>query len=343
MDELASVLTDDLRNSPVFAWMRVDAKENTISLGSYQEPPGSEQFKFDRQLADPSFRAVCQKFQLTPLNATDPQAASAQTAHAPTSTNCTNALMHEREVEVSPGVVVYDYAAGVRNAGTLGWVWLLDDKLMGMTCHHVLFPGQSPNARADVTCDGSSVGSASPDFDPHRNLGQPIAVRDFAMIQFNGAAIPTGRLADNADRCSACSDSAACSKFNNAYPSGFGKMASLSMDKPYLVVGNSPLCALTYLRGFGLVNIVGHGDSYLLNHQLFFDRCTDNGDSGSILFDPESTNIVGMTCMGDGRMFTVASPWLFDDDEVMPDGRRWNYCGVRRYKGAWLPCYAIET
>jgi len=209
------------------------------------------------------------------------------------------------------------------NWGTLGWIFYLDDVLVGLSCRHVLCP------QGDQTPAESRVGAAACwvyqvvdvndrsqdkkigtllDFDLLDGVLQPVF--ETALVKFDNIGLASG-----AFRATPAGPLV-------AYPSRLGGAETIGPNERYHMIG--AVCTeakTTVFRGVALRKFLqDDGSPRFFAEQLFFDACGHPGDSGAVIVheaDNGVTSVVGLNIGGDGA-FAIANPlyqlkWKFKE------------------------------
>lgn len=208
--------------------------------------------------------------------------------------------------------------------GTLGWIFFLDDQLVGMSCYHVLCEQGdcTPSLRnkrvplADVYCgSGTYMEYAGMLFDydqlmPGRRLTR---LFDLALVKLEYPERFSGTMRP-------------CTNGDVFDLPGLGSAAHVLPRAAYRLIGNaSQECQALRFRGVTNCRMDYDGVRYRFKRQLLFG-CDDDkpgsepGDSGAVIVHADSNSVVGLASQRTAR-YTVANPLFLKPWKVGPSVR----------------------
>lgn len=221
------------------------------------------------------------------------------------------------------------YSANRTDAGTLGWFFCLDGQPLGIGSYHVLCP-RGDNTPLHSTCIYwcACAGAGEEDFRIgtlwNYDRGDAAGKRlfDCALIRVDDVGQLTGALAicDNGMR--------------RPYPQELAVAADITRDERFYMVGmKTKTWSVASFKGVGSRKLAHLGRAAMFHEQLFFERCSDAGDSGAIIVHERSNRVVGLTMAADAQ-FTIANPLY---------RKPWRNAGTRTIRGVTLPDLRIRA
>jgi hypothetical protein len=219
------------------------------------------------------------------------------------------------------------YTANRSDAGTLGWFFCLDGQPLGIGSYHVLCPRGDDTPLhttcvyrcADADADDFRIGSLW-NYDRADAAGKRLF--DCALVRVDDPGRLTGALAicDNGAR--------------RPYPQELAAEADITGDERFYMVGmHTKTWNTTSFKGVGSRKLAHLGKAAMFHEQLFFERCSDAGDSGAILVHERSNRVVGLTMAADA-LFTIANPLY---------RKPWRNAGTRTIRGVTLPDLRVRA
>lgn len=231
----------------------------------------------------------------------------------------------QNDADPIPGIEVQRFDVGLRargdalaGYGTFGWGFALDGDPCALSNWHV-FCGKYNNTRlgSDVYINGVHAANLY-QYDKVPNHG---AEWDFAIAKFrDGFSFnPRFRPCDSGSRKPYPKRLAWASD-----PLPYGKMF-------YTVGARNPVCGEGKLRSYGSVKVkYSDGVARYFTNQLFFEKMTDPGDSGSIAVSVDTTEIWGLHFAGNSKQ-SISNP-LYK--------KNWRYDGtIEIERGTEIPSY----
>jgi hypothetical protein len=197
------------------------------------------------------------------------------------------------------------WAKGSTGTGTLGWAIELYNVLVGISNWHVLCPQQNQTPLGtDVFAElnGNTIRIGSLYY--YDSLYSSGNVFDFAMVRLEIDIIKEMRSCDNSLKLH--------------YPMRLGYGNELTRNQIYWKVGaRQPICREGVFKGLGDVKVeYNDGTIRSFKDQLIFSKMSDEGDSGSIIYDRISLKVFGLNFAGNPNE-TIANPlyrkgWQFN-------------------------------
>ena len=201
--------------------------------------------------------------------------------------------------------------------GTIGWFVLLDDVPVGIGSQHAF------------CVDGRSRYSCIYQYD---DLGrnEPLIGREWSSLQSSsGRRLFDCSLVRVADPSQISGRVRTVRDYLSPYPIALGNASVLHQGQCFVILGKSrhgkPLT--TTFRGVGSVRMKKDEPSAIFHEQLYFDVCTEGGDSGSVVVHTGTNTVVGLV-LGISGAFTIANPLY---------RKRWRFVGLRMVDGVVLP------
>lgn len=285
LDVLEKAVPIDIRNDPCYGGLRLDPEGRQCAIGISELPPTNATAAIATPLDErlftgsPEFRDAMENLGI--LRIPDPDRA-----------------LHLQLLAGSAGDGIYPANKDRKVYSTLGWVFRLDDRLVGMGSRHGLYPGDNTqNYIGTKVCVRRQNGDAEIgsllQFTPDPQNGRRRF--DCALIELTD---PTAgpNLGQDSEWFP---------------PSKLGTVDDFQPGQSFRLVGagsGGATPAMTF-GGVGSRKVAWDDGTWTMFYeQLFFAPCeAHNGDSGAVIVAEDSQSAVGLVLAREGG-FTIANP-----------------------------------